>query len=59
MGMWRAFYPQCDECMEIFESEYADFWAANVRKAMKEDGWQVGKKLVCPNCLGANNDDSE
>jgi len=58
MGMVRAFYPYCDRCF-CHQEHYSDAWASNVRQAMKEDGWRVGKEFVCPECVDAETQDNE
>ena len=58
MGMVRAFWPQCDRCLNE-DDGYTDFWAGKVRQKMKEDGWRVGKEFVCPECVDAEKHDNE
>lgn len=55
MTMRRMFWPACDECGTETE-DVCDSYASTVRERLKEDGWRVGNRLVCPSCLGTDPD---
>ena len=55
MGMMRMFWPKCDGCCTQ-DDGYSSPYASEVREKMKQDGWTVNNKLICPDCNGSNHD---
>lgn len=50
MAMRRMFSLVCDEC-GTGEDEHYGCWSSEVREKAKKDGWSIGNKDICPDCL--------
>ena len=50
MAMIRMFSLKCDEC-GTGEDEFYGQYSSDVRDKAKQDGWRIGNKDICPECL--------
>lgn len=46
MGITRMFIISCDDC----GIDPADPWVNQLRERLKEEGWKIGKQVLCPDC---------
>lgn len=55
MSVRRMFTISCDSC----DMDDSDYWLGDMKTRLRDEGWKLGKKDICPDCQDNNNNNRE